>query len=122
MGLFDAFNKAFANTDYGPPAEAVKATARHILVPSKQEAQVVMKMISSGEQTFESCAQEFSTCPSGSKGGSLGSFSPGTMVPEFDKVIFDPETKVGELMGPVMTNFGFHVIVVDKRSGGGDWY
>ena len=45
MGLFDAFSKAFENTEYGPPAEAVKATARHILVPSKEEAQVVMKMI-----------------------------------------------------------------------------
>ena len=64
MGLFDAFSKAFENTEYGPPAEAVKATARHILVPSKEEAQVVMKMIASGEQSFESCAKDFSTCPS----------------------------------------------------------
>lgn len=122
MGVFDAFSKAFDNTEYGPPAEAVKATARHILVPSQQEAQVVMKMIASGEQTFEACAQQFSTCPSASKGGSLGSFSPGTMVPEFDKVIFNPETQIGELMGPVLTEFGYHVIVVEKRKGGGDWY
>jgi len=32
MGLFDAFSKAFENTDYGPPPEKVSATARHILV------------------------------------------------------------------------------------------
>jgi peptidyl-prolyl cis-trans isomerase C len=122
MGLFDGISKAFQNTEYGPPPEAVKASARHILVATEGEAQVVMKMIASGEQSFESCAQDFSTCPSASKGGSLGSFSPGTMVPEFDKVIFDPEMKIGQVIGPVLTNFGFHVIVVEKRTGGGDGY
>jgi peptidyl-prolyl cis-trans isomerase C len=122
MGFFDSFSKAFKNTDYGPPAESVKATARHILVPTEKEAKVVMKMISSGESTFAECAQDFSTCPSSKQGGSLGSFGPGTMVPAFDKVIFNPESQVGELQGPVLTEFGFHVIVVDKRTGGGDWY
>ncbi|KAG7341533.1 parvulin-like peptidyl-prolyl isomerase [Nitzschia inconspicua] len=122
MGLLDAFSKAFENTKYGPPPESVKATARHILVPTKGEAQVIMKMIASGEESFENCARQFSTCPSSSKGGSLGSFGPGTMVPEFDKVIFAKETKIGELLGPVLTNFGYHVIVVDKRTGGGDLY
>jgi peptidyl-prolyl cis-trans isomerase C len=123
MGLFDGITKAFSNSEYGPPAEAVKATARHILVPSQNEALMVMKMIASGDETFESCARDYSTCPSSSnKGGSLGSFSPGTMVPEFDKVIFNPDTKVGQIVGPVLTAFGHHVIVVDKRKGGGDWY
>ncbi len=122
MGMFDAFSKAFSNQEYGPPAEQVRASARHILVPTKEEAQIVMKMISSGEQTFEKCAREFSTCPSASKGGSLGSFGPGTMVKEFDQVIFSPETRIGEVMGPVLTQFGHHVIVVEKRTGGGDWY
>mmetsp|Transcript_7655 Transcript_7655/g.20732 ORF Transcript_7655/g.20732 Transcript_7655/m.20732 type:complete len:162 (-) Transcript_7655:557-1042(-) len=122
MGMFDGFKKAFSNQEYGPPAEAVKATARHILVPTEQEANVVMKMVQSGEATFEECARDYSTCPSSARGGSLGSFAPGTMVAEFDKVIFNPETEIGQLMGPVLTEFGFHVIVVDKRSGGGDWY
>jgi peptidyl-prolyl cis-trans isomerase C len=122
MGLFDGISKAFENTEYGPPPEAVKASARHILVPTEAEAQIVMKMIASGEQSFEECAQDFSSCPSASKGGSLGSFSPGTMVPEFDKVIFDPDIQIGQVVGPVLTNFGFHVIVVEKRTGGGDWY
>lgn len=122
MGIFDAINKAFENTEYGPPAEAVKASAKHILVPTEGEANIVMKMISTNEMSFEECAKEFSTCPSSSKGGSLGSFSPGTMVPEFDKIVFDPETQIGQLQGPIMTDFGFHVIVVEKRTGGGDWY
>ena len=52
----------------------------------------------------------------------MGSFSPGTMVKEFDDVVFSPDTKVGVVMGPVQTQFGYHLITVDKRSGGGDWY
>lgn len=122
MGIFDSISKAFSNQEYGPPPEAVKATARHILVGSEGEAKVIMKMISSGEQTFEACAKEFSTCPSSSSGGSLGSFPPGRMVPEFDKAIFNPDTKIGEMVGPILTNFGHHIIVVEKRTGGGDWY
>jgi peptidyl-prolyl cis-trans isomerase C len=81
-----------------------------------------MKMIASGKQAFEACAQDFSTCPSASKGGLLGSFSSGTIVPEFGKVIFDPEIQIGQVVGPVLMNFGFHVTVVKKQSGGGDWY
>ena len=122
MGIFDSISKAFSNEEYGPPPEAVKATARHILVESEGEAKVIMKMISSGERTFEDCAREFSTCSSSSQGGSLGSFPPGRMVPEFDAAIFNPDTRVGEMVGPILTNFGHHIIVVDKRTGGGDWY
>jgi peptidyl-prolyl cis-trans isomerase C len=122
MGIFDGISKAFSNTEYGPPAEAVKATARHILVPSQGEANMVIKMITTGEESFENCARDYSTCPSSKQGGSLGSFTPGTMVPAFDKVIFNPDTAIGQVLGPVMTEFGFHVIMVDKRTGGGDWY
>ena len=122
MGLFDGIAKAFTNEEYGAPPEAIKATARHILVESEGEAKVLMKMISSGEKSFEDAAREFSTCTSANQGGSLGSFPPGRMVPEFDKAIFNPDTKIGELVGPVLTNFGHHIIVVEKRTGGGDWY
>jgi len=122
MGIFDSISNAFSNEEYGPPPEAVKATARHILVESKGEAKVIMKMISSGERTFEDCAREFSTCPSSSQGGSLGSFPPGRMVPEFDAAIFNPDTRIGAMIGPILTSFGHHIIVVDKRTGGGDWY
>lgn len=122
MGIFDFVSSAFSNEEYGAPPEAVKATARHILVESEGEAKVIMKMISTGERTFEDCAREFSTCASSNQGGSLGSFPPGRMVPEFDKAIFNPDTKIGELVGPILTNFGNHIIVVEKRTGGGDWY
>ena len=116
MGLFDAFTKAFTNEEYGPPPDAVKATARHILVPTLEEANEVLGKVAAGETTFAGLASQYSTCPSSSRGGSLGSFAPGTMVKEFDEVVFAPDTKVGEIMGPVQTQFGYHLIVVDKRT------
>ena len=38
-------------------------------------------------------------------------------IAEFDKVIFDPKTELGQVVGPVQTQFGYHLIVVDKRTG-----
>lgn len=125
MGLFDGIMKAFENDEYGPPPDAVKASARHILVTNTVDAGIVKKKLMEGDgssSSFASLAREYSTCPSGASGGSLGSFAPGTMVPEFDKVIFSPDTIIGSVIGPVQTKFGYHLIVVDKRTGGGDWY
>ena len=116
MGLFDGIKKAFENAEYSAPPEGVKASARHILVKTEPEAKQVLSKLADGSN-FASLASEFSTCPSGARGGSLGSFTPGTMVPAFDAVIFDPKTNIGEVVGPVKTNFGYHLIVVDKRSG-----
>eukprot|EP00580_Thalassiosira_gravida_P000455 CAMPEP_0201600686 /NCGR_PEP_ID=MMETSP0492-20130828/1693_1 /ASSEMBLY_ACC=CAM_ASM_000837 /TAXON_ID=420259 /ORGANISM="Thalassiosira gravida, Strain GMp14c1" /LENGTH=168 /DNA_ID=CAMNT_0048063519 /DNA_START=57 /DNA_END=563 /DNA_ORIENTATION=+ len=122
MGLFDSFSKAFTNEEYGAPPDAIKVTARHILVPTIEEANTVLEAIGEGETSFAALAGRYSTCPSKSKGGSLGSFGPGTMVKEFDAVCFAADTKVGEIKGPIQTQFGYHLLVVDKRSGGGDWY
>eukprot|EP00555_Chaetoceros_dichaeta_P007192 CAMPEP_0198264762 /NCGR_PEP_ID=MMETSP1447-20131203/17356_1 /TAXON_ID=420782 /ORGANISM="Chaetoceros dichaeta, Strain CCMP1751" /LENGTH=174 /DNA_ID=CAMNT_0043953831 /DNA_START=52 /DNA_END=576 /DNA_ORIENTATION=+ len=129
MGLFDGIMKAFENDEYGPPPDALKATARHILVKTPQEASMILNKLSSSSgdgddaySTFTELAQEYSTCPSGAGGGSLGSFGPGTMVPEFDAAIFSPDAVIGSVIGPVETDFGYHIIVVDKRTGGGDWY
>lgn len=116
MGLFDGIKNAFANEEFAAPPEGLKASARHILVKTLEEADDVMKKLEDGS-TFASLASEFSTCPSSARGGSLGSFSPGTMVAEFDEVIFSPETNIGEVAGPVQTQFGYHIIVVDKRTG-----
>lgn len=71
----------------------------------------------SGGAAFADMARQFSTCPSGAQGGSLGSFSPGTMVAEFDECIFSKETELGQVVGPIETQFGYHLIVVDKRTG-----
>lgn len=89
--------------------------ASHILLSTDgKEAETVLAVIQdlhtqiSDGASFAELAAKHSACPSGSRGGDLGSFGPGMMVPEFDKVSF--ELEVGELSGPVQTNFGYHLI------------
>jgi peptidyl-prolyl cis-trans isomerase C len=72
-------------------------------VKSKADATTVLKEIGDGTSSFADLARQYSTCPSGKQGGSLGSFAPGTMVPEFDQVIFSPDTVIGQVYGPVET-------------------
>lgn len=90
------------------------ATARHILVETEKLCNKLKKEIKSKEITFEKAAKKYSKCPSGSKGGDLGKFSKGMMVPEFDKVIFSEDLNV--VHGPVKTDFGFHLIEITSRS------
>jgi peptidyl-prolyl cis-trans isomerase C len=89
-----------------------KAAARHILVATEQECTDLKQKIVDGDD-FADVAKEHSTCPSGREGGSLGEFSPGMMVPEFDKVVFSEE--VGVVHGPIETQFGFHLIEITNR-------
>ena len=63
-----------------------QAAARHILVDSEELCADLKKKIESGED-FAALAAKHSSCPSGQKGGNLGTFGPGAMVPEFDKVV-----------------------------------
>lgn len=89
------------------------ASARHILVSSEQACLDLQAQINSGEKTFEAVAAEHSQCPSGKQGGDLGSFGPGMMVPEFDRVVFNEE--VGTVHGPVQTQFGYHLVEITQR-------
>ena len=90
------------------------ASARHILVQSEEQCIELKSRIESGEVTFEEAARDHSLCPSGVKGGELGTFSQGQMVPEFDEVVFNGE--VGSLHGPIKTQFGYHLLEVKERS------
>lgn len=60
---------------------------------------------------------EHSTCPSGKQGGSLGDFGKGQMVPEFENAC--AAMNEGELSDPVKTQFGWHIIKLNKKSSGG---
>lgn len=90
-----------------------RAAARHILVSSQQQAQDLKQQIVGGAD-FADLARQHSSCPSGKSGGSLGTFSQGDMVPEFDAVIFG-DLPIGEVSDPVKTDFGYHLIQVEKR-------
>ena len=64
--------------------------------------------------SFEDAASKYSLCPSKEKGGDLGEFNRGSMVPEFEEVAFSMEEGKGS--EPVKTQFGYHLIKVVHRS------
>jgi peptidyl-prolyl cis-trans isomerase C len=91
------------------------ANARHILVDSQELCEELIAKIKAGED-FAVLAKEYSSCPSGQRGGDLGDFQKGMMVPAFDAVIFDTNNAVNEVyFQPVKTQFGYHVIEVLSR-------
>jgi peptidyl-prolyl cis-trans isomerase C len=91
------------------------ASARHLLVDTKEKCEEIKQEILAGKTTFEEAALKHSTCPSGKSGGELGTFGQGQMVPEFDKVVFNDE--IGVIHGPVQTQFGYHLLeVTDRRT------
>jgi peptidyl-prolyl cis-trans isomerase C len=88
--------------------------ARHILLPTEDEAKAVLAELKKGAD-FAALAKEKSKDPGGSEGGDLGYFTKEQMVPEFSAVAF--KLGKGELSEPVKTQFGWHIIKVeDKRT------
>lgn len=88
------------------------ASARHILVSSEDKCNELKAEIEGGAD-FAEVAKSHSTCPSGKSGGDLGEFGPGMMVAEFDTVCFNDA--LGEIHGPIKTQFGYHLIEVTSR-------
>jgi peptidyl-prolyl cis-trans isomerase C len=89
------------------------ARARHILVDTEEACTGLKAQIEQGAD-FADLAREHSSCPSGKRGGDLGEFGPGQMVPEFDVVVFNEE--VGKPHGPVKTQFGYHLVEITSRT------
>lgn len=91
--------------------------ASHILINNMgsdeknlEEANKIYSQLLGGAD-FEQVAKDKSGDPgSGSKGGDLGWFGKGTMVPEFEKAVFSGT--LGVIQKPIKTNFGFHIIKV----------
>jgi len=95
--------------------------ARHILVKTEDEAKAITKQLKglkgdALKSKFIELAKEKSTGPSGPKGGDLGYFARGQMVPEFNSKVFS--MKVGTFSEPVKTQFGFHVIYLEDKKAG----
>jgi foldase protein PrsA len=93
-----------------------QVTAKHILVPTLAMAEKIEADLKSG-QSFAALAKQYSTDPgSKDKGGELGTFRRGQMVPAFDKVAFS--APIGAISAPVKSPFGYHIIVVESRTPG----
>jgi peptidyl-prolyl cis-trans isomerase C len=90
-----------------------KANAAHILLTDEKTAIDILGRIRNGEK-FADLAKKYSKCPSKHKGGDLGWFERGDVVPAFCKAVFSAEKET--VVGPVKTEFGWHLIFVkDKR-------
>ncbi|MDI6654592.1 MAG: peptidylprolyl isomerase, partial [Candidatus Hydrothermarchaeota archaeon] len=79
----------------------------HILVKTEQEIKAVLEELKKGA-SFSKLAQEKSLCPSGKRGGDLGTFGRGKMVKEFERAAF--ALQKGQVSDAVKTQFGWHVI------------
>lgn len=86
--------------------------ARHILVPTIEEAQSIRAEIEGGK-SFEDAAAEYGTDGTSATGGDLGYFTTGMMVAPFEQAAFALE--VGELSQPVQSQFGWHLIKLEDR-------
>lgn len=91
----------------GSPTDEQKAEAKAQVEGFRQE------VAEKGLPHFQELAKQHSGCPSGKQGGSLGFFGRGQMVPEFDKVAFELEP--GVVSEPVLTQFGWHILLVDEK-------
>ncbi|MFB6272327.1 MAG: peptidylprolyl isomerase [Salinibacter sp.] len=103
------------------PAETEYAHARHILLKTDQSSpkmmgrlQAIRDSIESGAASFAEMARKYSDDQSASKGGDLGWFAKGSMVDVFSDAVFGNEP--GSLVGPVRSEFGYHLIRVEARA------
>ena len=114
------------NPDKFKQPDAVRASHILIIVPPeadakakaalKARAEEALKAAKSG-QDFGTLAKQYSQDGSASRGGDLGFFPRGQMVPEFDKAAFSMQP--GEISSLVQTQFGYHIIKVTERRNGG---
>jgi hypothetical protein len=97
--------------------------ARHILFRAEKPADEAAAKAKADKiapslnaKNFAAKAKELTEDPSGkSNGGDLGWFSKGRMVPEFEEAAF--KAKVGDVLGPIKTSFGYHMLLVEGRKG-----
>ena len=110
-GATDAAMKQVYEDAAAKQTSEEEISARHILVPTEDEAKAALKRVKGGEN-FAKVADEVSKDP-GSKGGDLGWFTKDRMVPEFGEAAF--KLTKGQISDPVKSQFGWHVIKLEDR-------
>ena len=86
--------------------------ASHILVESEEVAKKALERVKNGEP-FAKVAEELSTDPSKSRGGDIGTFSRGQLIPEFEEAC--KSLNPGQMSGVIKTSLGYHVILLTDR-------
>lgn len=92
--------------------EPEQVKVRHILLETEEDARVVLTDLKGGKD-FAQLAEEKSICPSKTKGGDLGWFDRGRMVPAFETAAFN--LNKDEISEIVKTKFGYHIIKLEDR-------
>ena len=93
--------------------EPEQVHARHILVETEEEANILLLQLKEGLTDFAELAKEKSIGPSAPSGGDLGFFTRGQMVKEFEDAAFSLEQ--GEISDVVQTEFGYHIIKCEEK-------
>ncbi|MGB0660494.1 MAG: peptidylprolyl isomerase [Mangrovicoccus sp.] len=108
---FEAVNEdaivALYNEKFADHEASREFHAAHILVETEEEATEILTRLNEGAE-FAAMARQYSIGPSAPGGGDLDWFPLGRMVPEFEEAVVALE--VGEMSGPVQTQFGWHLI------------
>lgn len=94
------------------PVTMTTVCSKHILVATQEEAQAAVDRLAAGED-FAAVAVDVSLDTS-SEGGDLGCVQAGALAPAFAQAAMS--AAIGEVTGPVATDFGFHILVVSERS------
>ncbi len=109
----DADISAYLSKNHASLDTAEQVRAKHILVANLPTAQTVEAKLKSGGD-FAALAKQYSTDPSSKdKGGELGFFGKGQMVPAFQAAAFSQP--IGAIGAPVKSPFGYHIIVVEEK-------
>ena len=104
LGAYEEVTNSFKKTE--------EFKVAHILVENELDAQKLLIAIETGE-VFSELAKKKSNGPSAQNGGSLGWFSKGQMVPEFESAVL--KLDLGEISPPVKTQFGWHIIKLNNK-------
>ena len=120
MVVSDSESKAFYEKNPQQFAGKASMHARHILLEDEKSATEIIDTLKTLEglvlkEKFIALAKEKSTGPSGPKGGDLGTFNQGQMVPAFSKAVW--ALSDGQMtQKAVKTQFGYHIIYLEKKS------
>jgi len=109
----ETLRNALAEALAGESETTTFVNARHILVATEEEANAILAAIQAGESFSELARARSTDTTSGTRGGELGWSPAAGFVPEFEAAVLEAE--IGAVVGPVQTDFGYHIVQVNGR-------
>jgi peptidyl-prolyl cis-trans isomerase D len=113
LAITDEELRAYYQQHQEEYAQPEQLRARHILLETEEQARAAQARLAAGEDFAEVAREMSKDGGSGANGGDLGWFGRGRMVPPFEQAAF--AATIGEVVGPVQSNFGYHLIEVQER-------